>query len=79
MAASFRTRRSPAQALFHFFAARHQIRNLGVAAAADRLDLIAHAQYGDATQFWRVADANSALDSRTLVATPGGSVDVPRS
>lgn len=48
-------------------------------AAADRLDLIAHAQYGDATQFWRVADANSALDSRTLVATPGGRVDVPRS
>ena len=45
----------------------------------DRLDLIAHAQYGDATQFWYVADASSALDSRTLVATPGGRVDVPRS
>ncbi len=44
----------------------------------DRLDLLAHARTGDATQFWHVADANTALDSRTLVETPGDTLDVPR-
>jgi len=47
--------------------------------SGDRLDLIAHARFGDATQFWHVADANSALDARTLVETPGDTLDVPRS
>jgi hypothetical protein len=47
--------------------------------AADRLDLLAHAQTGDATQFWHVADANTALDGRTLVETPGDTLIVPRS
>lgn len=46
--------------------------------AGDRLDLIAHELNGDATQFWHVADANSALDSRTLVATVGDDLDVPK-
>ena len=47
--------------------------------SGDRLDLLAHARSGDATQFWHVADANSALDARTLVETPGATLDVPRS
>ena len=47
--------------------------------AGDRLDLLAHARTGDATQFWHVADANSALDGRTLVETPGATLNVPRS
>lgn len=47
--------------------------------AGDRLDLLAHALNGDATQFWHVADANSALDGRSLVETPGDSLLVPRS
>ena len=46
--------------------------------SGDRLDLIAQARYGDATRFWHIADANTALDSRTLVQTVGGTVDVPR-
>jgi hypothetical protein len=45
--------------------------------SGDRLDLIAHARTGDATQFWHVADANTALDGRTLVDTPGDTVQVP--
>lgn len=45
--------------------------------AGDRLDLIAHAVTGDATQAWHVADANTALDSRTLVAQPGATLRVP--
>jgi hypothetical protein len=47
--------------------------------SGDRLDLIAQARVGDATQFWHVADANAALDSRTLVETVGDTLDVPRS
>jgi hypothetical protein len=46
--------------------------------SADRLDLIAQARYDDATQFWHVADANTALDGRTLVENPGDTVNVPR-
>lgn len=44
----------------------------------DRLDLIAHQAVGDATKFWHVADANAALDGRTLVAEPGDTLLVPK-
>ena len=47
--------------------------------SGDRLDLFAHARTGDATQFWHVADANSALDGRSLVETPGETLLVPGS
>jgi hypothetical protein len=50
-----------------------------VVQSGDRLDLVADARYGDATQFWHVADANTALDGRTLVATVGDTILVPRS
>lgn len=46
--------------------------------AGDRLDILAQQRYGDATQFWHIADANSALDSRTLTAVPGDTVLVPK-
>ena len=49
-----------------------------VVQAGDRLDLIAQARYGDATEFWHVADANTALDSRALVQTVGDILIVPR-
>jgi hypothetical protein len=32
----------------------------------DRLDVIAQRVYGDATRYWHVADANTALDSNRL-------------
>ena len=47
--------------------------------SGDRLDLIAQTVVNDATQFWHVADANTALDERTLVETVGDTVNVPRS
>jgi hypothetical protein len=47
--------------------------------SGDRLDLFAQARTGDATQFWHIADANTALDGRTLVETPGDTLNVPRS
>ena len=46
--------------------------------SGDRLDLFAQARTGDATQFWHIADANTALDGRTLVETPGDTLNVPR-
>jgi hypothetical protein len=32
----------------------------------DRLDVMAYRAYGDATRYWHIADANSALDSNRL-------------
>ena len=46
--------------------------------SGDRLDLIAQQISADATQFWHIADANTALDSRTLVAVPGDTLQVPK-
>lgn len=45
----------------------------------DRLDLLAHDQLGDGTQFWRIADANSALEANHLVAQPASSLLMPPS
>lgn len=33
----------------------------------DRLDLIAHRKYGDATKFWYIADANTELIANALI------------
>lgn len=38
---------------------------------ADRLDLIAAAQYGDPQQAWRIADAARVLDPDELTRMPG--------
>ena len=32
----------------------------------DRLDVMAERMYGDATRYWHIADANTALDSNEL-------------
>ena len=48
-----------------------------VVAAADRLDVLSLQSYGDGTKFWHIADANTALDSRTLVEQPGDTLNVP--
>lgn len=47
--------------------------------AGDRLDIVAQQAYAEPTWFWHVADANTALDNRELVAVLGDSVDVPTS
>jgi hypothetical protein len=39
--------------------------------AADRLDIIAAQQMGDARWWWRIADANGAVDPFDLTAEPG--------
>jgi hypothetical protein len=42
-----------------------------VVAPAERLDHIAARQYGDPEQAWRIADANRAMRTEDLTATPG--------
>jgi hypothetical protein len=44
----------------------------------DRLDLLAHRYHSDGTRCWHVADANSALDARTLVSRVAGTIRIPR-
>jgi hypothetical protein len=43
----------------------------------ERLDQLTARALGDPTQFWRVADANDALDPFHLVAIPGRVLRVP--
>lgn len=43
----------------------------------DRLDLITARTLGDPEQFWRVADANNAMNPFDLTAEPGRAVRVP--
>jgi nucleoid-associated protein YgaU len=45
-------------------------------AAHDRLDVIAHETYGDSTEYWHIADANSELDANDLVRV-GRIIEVP--
>lgn len=42
----------------------------------DRLDLIAARLLGDPEQFWRICDANDAMDPAELTAEPGTVVRV---
>jgi hypothetical protein len=43
----------------------------------DRLDLIAARALGDPEQFWRIADANEAMDPFELTAVPGRLLRIP--
>lgn len=43
----------------------------------DRVDLVAARYLGDPLAYWRIADANAALDPADLTATPGDIVVVP--
>ncbi|MFE7189594.1 LysM peptidoglycan-binding domain-containing protein [Kitasatospora sp. NPDC057541] len=44
--------------------------------AGDRLDLLAQRYLGGADQWWRIADANPAIDPRELTSTPGRRITV---
>jgi hypothetical protein len=43
----------------------------------DRLDVMAERAFKDAALFWHVADANTDLDSRDLVAETGREILMP--
>ena len=43
----------------------------------DRLDLIAARTLGDPEQFWRVCDANDAMNPASLMDEPGRTLRVP--
>jgi nucleoid-associated protein YgaU len=48
-----------------------------VANERDRLDIIAHNVYGDASQWWRIAAANKHVNG-SLHILPGESLIIPR-
>jgi len=56
--------------------ADHQVIATEVVQGADRLDLIAARTLGDPEQFWRVCDANAALDPAEL-EQPGRRLAIP--
>lgn len=43
----------------------------------DRLDLLAHKYHGDATKFWHIADANTAIQANDLTSKTGESLNLP--
>ncbi len=43
----------------------------------DRRDVMAGRAFGDAALFWHIADANTDLDSRELVAETGREIVMP--
>jgi len=48
-----------------------------VVAQGDRLDLITARTLGDPEAFWRICDANNALDPAALTSAPGRRLRVP--
>jgi hypothetical protein len=50
-----------------------------VVSQEERLDLRAQRHYGNGTKFWHIADANSALEAKALVARVLNTFKVPRS
>ncbi|HEX6829702.1 MAG TPA: hypothetical protein VF104_12075 [Burkholderiales bacterium] len=48
-----------------------------VTGAADRLDILADARYGDATRYWHIADGNAELEAGELTRRPGRAIKVP--
>lgn len=45
----------------------------------DQLDVLAYQQYADGTKFWHIADANTALQAREIVAETGATITKPAS
>lgn len=41
--------------------------NLTEVKGTDRLDIMAHRRYKDATRFWHIADANTELEANDLI------------
>jgi hypothetical protein len=48
-----------------------------VVKAGDRIDLVTSRTLGDSLQFWRICDANDAMDPLDLTAAPGTVLIVP--
>jgi hypothetical protein len=44
----------------------------------DRLDVICDLQYGDATRYWHIADANTEIEANKLVRVAGRMIAVPK-
>ena len=45
--------------------------------ASDQLDVMSEERFGDATRYWRIADANSRLEANELVRVVGRRIRIP--
>jgi len=43
----------------------------------ERLDILAHRSYKDATRFWHIADANTELEANELTKETGRKITIP--
>jgi hypothetical protein len=55
----------------------HQLLVEATVEEGDRLDLIAARTLGNSEQYWRICDANNAMDPLDLTDEPGRVLDVP--
>jgi hypothetical protein len=46
-------------------------------AQGERIEVVAHRTLGDALAYWRVCDANDAMDPQALTAEPGARLRIP--
>ena len=44
--------------------------------AADRIDNLAATYLGDSEQYWRICDANEAMDPSVMLAEPGSTIAI---
>lgn len=51
--------------------------NLTIIRGEDRLDIISHRRYDDATKFWHIADANTEMEAPELDRYPGYEIIIP--
>ncbi len=58
-------------------AAGHRLLVEVAVSEGDRLDLIASKTIGNAEQYWRICDANDAMDPFELLEQPGRVLSVP--
>ncbi|MFT3692973.1 MAG: hypothetical protein QM831_07520 [Kofleriaceae bacterium] len=50
--------------------------DLTVIQAHDRIDVLSHERYGDSSEFWHIADANTELDQAEL-CVPTNTIRIP--
>jgi hypothetical protein len=48
-----------------------------IVAQGERVDLVAYRTLGDPLAYWRVCDANNAMDPQELTAWPGALLRIP--
>lgn len=54
------------------------VQQVHLTAAAERSDQVGFRYFGDPEQFWRICDANTVLQSESMLVPPGRRLLIPR-